>query len=86
MNNAPQTPHTLKTEERMQVWDRKLHRLKILRSSCPVRYVACWGEGQTSAPSTKTKAATTTSIKRPSFSCRKNTAGQKDWTPIQKLN
>ena len=86
VNNTPQTPQTLKTEERMQVWDRKLHRLKILPSSCPVRYVPCWGEGQTSALSTKTKAATMTSIKTPSFSFKKTTAGYKGWTPFQKLN
>lgn len=71
MNNAPQTPQTLKTEERMQMWDRKLHRLKIPHRARTVEYIPCWGEGQTSALSMKTKAATVTSIKRPSFSFKK---------------
>lgn len=71
MNKTPQTPQTLETEERMQMWHRKLHRLKILHSSCPVRYVPCWGEGQTSAVVTKTKAANMTSLESPFFSLKK---------------
>lgn len=51
MKHMPQTLQTLKTK------DRKLHRLKILQCSFSVRYVPCWGEGQTSVLSMKTKAA-----------------------------
>lgn len=71
VNNTPHTPQIWKAKERTQIWDRKLHRPRILGSSCPVRYVPCWGEGQTSVLSTKNKAATMTNIKRPSFSFKK---------------
>lgn len=68
MNNRPQAPQPLKKEQKMQMWDKKLHRLRILSSCCPVRYVSSWTEGQTSAMTTKNNAATMTNIKRPSFS------------------
>jgi len=85
MNSMPQTPQTFKTEEKMQTWNRKLHRLKIVHSSCPVRCVPHWGEGQTSALSMKTKAAIMTSIKRPSFSFKKTLQAKKARLPSRKL-
>lgn len=60
----------------MQMRDTELHRLGILCSSYPVRYVPCWGKGQTSAVSMKSEDATMVSVKRPALSFKRRAHGR----------